>query len=225
MRDICYYCKKKSSATGKLKQKELEKLGNNCNQVSFQKNDKIMTQDMMSKSILFIKEGLVKLHARGPEKEQILDIIKGPSYIGIPTSVGAKTNQYSATAISETTVCFIIFDVFKEFVIENGEFAYEIISELSKNQLRSYRKCTNQVQKHSAGKIAEAILYFSENIFNKEKFILPLSRNEFGDLTCCTRETVSRILSDLSNNKIIKVNKNNITILDKKKLEVISRMG
>ena len=172
-----------------------------------------------------LKDGLIKVHAMGPEKEQILDVIKGPSYIGIPTTVGAKTNHYSATAISDTTVCFISFDVFKEFVTQNGEFAYEIIVELSKNELRSYKKCINQVQKHSAGKIAEALLHFSKVIFNKDKFIIPLTRNELGDLTCSTRETVSRILSDFSNNKIIKLNKNNITILDKNKLEIISQKG
>ena len=225
MKDICHYCKNRSNATGKLDKKELEKLGHSCNQVIFYRNDKIMTQNMTSQNILFIKDGLIKVHAMGPEKEQILDVIKGPSYIGIPTTVGAKTNHYSATAISDTTVCFISFDVFKEFVTQNGEFAYEIIVELSKNELRSYKKCINQVQKHSAGKIAEALLHFSKVIFNKDKFIIPLTRNELGDLTCSTRETVSRILSDFSNNKIIKLNKNNITILDKNKLEIISQKG
>lgn len=225
MKDICHYCKKKSSATGKLEYKELEILGHNCNQITFHRDDKIMTQNMMSQNILFIKDGLIKVHIKGPDKEQILDIIKGPSYLGIPTTVAAKTNQYSATAISETNVCFIKFDVFKEFLILNGEFAYEIIVELCKNELRSYKKCINQVQKQSSGKIAEALLYFSEIIFNKDKFKLPLTRNELGDLTCITRETVSRVLSDFSRNNIIKINKNNISILDKKQLENISRTG
>jgi len=224
--DICHYCTEKSFATGKLGQKELEKLGHSCNQVTFQKGDQIIIQNTLSHNIVFIKEGLVKIHAKGPEKEQILKIAKGPSYLGIPTTVGAKTNEYSATAISETRVCFIDFDVFKNFIKQNGEFAYEIIIDLCKSELYSYKKCINQIQKQGPGKIAEALLYFSEKIFDQQHdFKLPLTRNELGDLTCTSRETVSRILSDFSNNKIIKVNKRDISILNKKQLEIISKIG
>ena len=225
MMDICNYCKKKSKATGKLDENELEKLGQSCNQVEFQKGDKIMIQDAMSYNIVFVREGLVKIHAMGPEKEQILRIAKGPAYLGIPTTVGAKINQYSATAISKTFACFIGFDVFKDFIKHNGQFAYEIIVELCENELQFYKKCMNQLQKQGPGKIAEAILYFSEKIFDELNFKLPLTRNELGDLTCTSRETVSRILSDFSKSNIIKVNKNDISILDKKQLENISKMG
>ena len=225
MVDICHYCQAKSKATGKLDHKQLEKLGHSCNQTIFQKDDIIMIQDALSSTIVYIQEGLVKVHAIGPEKEQILKIVKGPSYLGLPTTIGAKFNKYSATAISETSACFIGLDVFKGFIINSGEFAYEIIVDLCKSELQHYKKCINQVQKQSAGKIAEALLYFSEEIFNNTEFKIPLSRNELGDLTCSTRETVSRVLSDFSSNNIIKINKNDISILNKKQLEYLSKMG
>ncbi len=223
--DICYYCKEKSRAAGKLERTELEKLGDNCNQVTFHKGDRIMIQDSLSFNIIFIKDGLIKVHMMGPEREQILKIAKGPSYLGIPATVGAKVNPYSATCISDAHVCFISADVFKEFIHNNGEFAYEIIVELCKNELFNFKKCINQVQKQGNGKIAEALLYFSEKIFDSNKFELPLSRNELGDLTCTSRETVSRILSDFAQHGIIKINKKNISILNKEQLERISETG
>lgn len=225
MLDICEICNKKSKATGKLDQMELGKLGDSCNQVVFQKNDRIIVQDTMSYNIAFIKEGLVKIHAKGPEKEQILRIVKAPSYLGIPTTVGAKTNQYSATALCETSVCYITFDIFKEFINKNGQFAYEILVELCTNELYFYKRFINHQQKQSPGKIAEALLYFSNEIFDADKFKIPLSRNELADLTCSSRETVSRVFSDFSNNNIIEINKNSIIILDKKQLELISLKG
>lgn len=225
MIDLCEICNKKSKATGKLDQKELERLGDSCNQVIFQKNDRIMVQDAMSYNIVFIKEGLVKVHAKGPEKEQILKIVKAPSYLGIPTTIGAKTNQYSATAICETNICYISFDIFKEFINKNGQFAYEILLELCTDELYFYKRFINHQQKQSSGKLAEALLYFSNEIFDTEKFIIPLSRNELADLTCSSRETVSRVLSDFTSNGIIELSKNKITILDKKQLELISRKG
>lgn len=184
-----------------------------------------MIQDSMSFNIIYIKEGLVKVHMMGPEREQILKIAKGPGYLGIPATVGTKVNPYSATCISEAHVCFISADVFKEFINNNGAFAYEIIVELCKNELFNFKKCINQVQKQGNGKIAEALLYFSEKIFHDNQFELPLSRNEFGDLTCTSRETVSRILSDFAQHGIIRVDKKMVTILDKEKLERISETG
>jgi len=225
MIDICEICNKKSKATGKLDHSELERLGDSCNQVVFQKNDRIMVQDAMSYNIVFVKDGLVKVHAKGPEKEQILRIVKAPSYLGIPTTIGAKTNQYSATAICETSVCYISFDVFKEFINKNGQFAYEILLELCTDELYFYKRFINHQQKQSSGKLAEALLYFSNEIFDTEKFIIPLSRNELADLTCSSRETVSRVLSDFTSNGIIELSKNKITILDKEQLELISRKG
>ena len=81
------------------------------------------------------------------------------------------------------------------------------------------------MQKQGPGKIAEALLFFSEKIFESNSFVLPLTRNELGDLTCTSRETVSRILSDFSKSEILKINRSDITILNKKLLENISKTG
>lgn len=223
--DLCSFCNQKSKAAKNLGVKELEKLGHSCNPVKFHKGDRIMIQDSLSYNIVYVKEGLVKVHVMGPEREQILKIAKGPCYLGIPTTVGAKVNQYSVTAIKDTDVCFIGVETFKEFITENGKFAYEIIKEMSKNELYNFRKCINQLQKQGPGKLAEAILYFSENIFDNINFELPLTRNELGDLTCTSRETVSRILMDFDHNKLIKVEKKHIKILDKEKLSRVSETG
>ncbi len=225
MMDICYYCNTKSKATEKLDQKELEKLGHNCNQALFKKGETIIVQNSMSENIVFVKEGLVKVHTMGPNKEQILKIVKGPSYLGIPTTFGAKINEYSATTIAETKICFIEFNIFKSLIKQNGEFALEIITHLCEHEIQSYKKYVNQVQKQGPGKIAEALLFFSEKIFESQQFDLPLSRNELGDLTCTSRETISRILSDFSKNNIIDINRSKVTILNKKLLENISKTG
>ncbi|MCB0475412.1 MAG: Crp/Fnr family transcriptional regulator [Flavobacteriaceae bacterium] len=225
MLDICQYCNKKSPATQKLCDEDLRKLGDSCCQITFQKGERIMFQDAVSYDIVFIIDGLVKVHAAGPEKEQILKIVKGPSYIGIPAKFGARINQYSATCITKINACLIGFEVFKDFIMGNGEFAYEIILELCRNELYYYKKYINQLQKQGPGKIAEALLYFSDTIFNATTFELPLSRDELGNFTCTSRETVSRIFSDFSKNKIIEINKKDISIIDKRKLELISEKG
>ena len=223
--DPCSNCTKKSKAAQTLGSTDLERMGYNCNPVTFKKGDTILIQDTQSYSIVYLKEGLVKVHIMGPERDQIIKIAKGPCYLGIPTTIGSKTHHYSTTAITKTQTCFIDLNFFKDLITKNGHFGYEIIRELSANELYYYRKSINQLQKQGPGKLAEAILYFAETIFENMDFELPLTRNELGDLTCTSRETVSRILSDFSDHGLIKVDKKMIKILQPDKLRLISDLG
>ena len=223
--EICKFCSKRSPAAEHLGNEELEKLGGSCVEVFFKKGDIIFKQNALSSNILYVRDGLVKIHMAGPEREQILKIAKGPSYLGIPTTLGDKVNNYSATAITDTEVCFIDINVFKEFIATNKEFAYEIIVNLCKNELNHFHRCVNQLQKQSPGRVAETLLFFADEIFESDVFDLPLSRHEFGDLTGNSRENVSRILSDLDKEGIIKIKGKSISILDRKKLFSISKNG
>jgi len=223
--EICKFCSKRSSAAEHLGNEELEKLGGSCVEVSFEKGDIIFKQNALSSNIIYVREGLVKIHMTGPEREQILKIAKGPTYLGIPTTLGDKVNNYSATALTYTKVCFIDINIFKDFISTNNDFAYEIIVNLCKNELGHFHRCVNQLQKQSPGRVAETLLFFANEIFESDTFDLPLSRHEFGDLTGNSRENVSRILSDLDKEGVIKIKGKNIQILEKDKLIFISKNG
>lgn len=223
--DLCQFCVKKSLAADKLDSSDLEKLGSSCVEVDFSKGDMIFKQNALSSNVIYIREGLVKVHIAGPEKEQILKVAKGPTYLGIPTTLGDKVNHYTATAITATSVCFIDINVFKDFINQNGQFAYEIIVELCKNELQHFSRCVNLVQKQINGRLADTLLYFAETIFESNTFILPLSRNELADLIVTSRETVSRILSEFKKDKLIDIHEKRIELLDIEKLKEISQKG
>ncbi len=223
--DICKFCSKRSLAAGKLGNDELEKLGHNCVKVIFSKGDVIFKQNALSSNIIYIRDGLVKVHITGPEREQILKIAKGPTYLGIPTTFGDKINHYSATALTETSVCFIDIQTFRGFLATNSDFSYEIIVDLCKNELNHFHRCVNQLQKQSPGRVAEALLFFADEIFGNNSFVLPLTRHELGDLTGNSRENVSRILADFNGEGLISINGKEIVIANRDMLEKISKSG
>ena len=225
MNEICKNCKIKSSATKELNTKELERLENNCVEVNFKKGDIIFKQGALSSNIIYLKHGLVKMHITGPYYEQIIRITKAPSYLGVPTTFGNKINQYSVTAIEDTNVCFIDIKTFTYFISKNGKFASKIILELCRNEISSYNRCVNRIQKQINGRVAEALLFLYNNVYNSKDFILPITRSEFGNLIDTSRESVSRILSQFNNDNIIELNGKKIKILNKKFLEIISKNG
>jgi CRP-like cAMP-binding protein len=222
--DVCKRCGIKSMAAKMLNDNELKQLSDSCAEVDFKKGDIIIKQGALSSNVIYVKTGLVKIHLNGPIKEQIIRIDKAPIFIGLPITFNDKINYYSATAIEPTRVCFIDISIFKHFMHQNGDFAYQIIVDLSKNEYSSMNKCISRTQKNINGRIADALLHFND-IYKRKEFILPLSRQELGNYTDTSRENVSRILTELHHDKIIKVSNKRIKILDKEMLLLISRNG
>ncbi len=221
----CTRCDIKSSAAKTLNVTELKIMGENCSEVRFKKGEVIFKQDALSSNIVYLKKGLVKIHITGPSAEQIIKISKPPTYLGIPTTFDEKTNRYSATALEETTVCFISLDMFKQFIRGNPNFSYEIIVELCKSELNSFNCTVNRAQKNIHGRIADVLIFFYQDIFKNIEFRLPLTRSELGSFVDTTRESVSRILTKLHEDKIIRLDGRKIKLLDTERLESISKNG
>lgn len=221
----CSDCLFMSPATKFLTVEEIEQLEQNCAVADLKPGDTIFKQGMFSSNIVYIKHGIVKLHIEGPYKEQIIKIAKGPTYLGLPTTIDEKYYRYSASSVDSAGACFINKDIFKQFVHMNGQFAYEIIIELCRHELNVFHKCISKSQKNARGRISDALIFFMTEIYDNKKFKLPLTRNELGNYVDVTRESVSRILTEFHNEKIISLNGKNIEILNEKLLTIISKTG
>jgi len=221
----CKFCTLKSSAAKKLTDSELETMSSNCAEVHFKVGETIIIQDALSTNVVYIRSGLVKIHIRGPIKEKIMKIAKAPTYLCLPSTFGDKVNHFSATALEPTVVCFIDTNIFKNFIYQNGDFAYQIITEMSKGELLNFHSLINNAQKQNIGRVADAILFFAKEIYNSNSFVLPISRQDLGDLLGITRESASRILTDFHNEKILQIEWKKITILNEPLLTQISEKG
>ena len=221
----CLDCKVRSTAAGFLSDDELDHMSENCVEVHFEKGDVIFKQDALSSNIIYLKEGLVKLTMKGPNKDQILKIVKAPEYLGIPTTVGDKVNNYSAVAISETIACFVDLTTFQKLIHRNGKFAYEIVLTLCRNELQQFHRCINIVQKNLNGRVASALLNLSRNIYEKISFHIHLSRADLADLIGTSRESVSRILTEFSQDGLIQISGKEINLLNEDRLDKISKAG
>lgn len=226
MKNDCKNCPFNSKATLTLNECSFEQLNANHAIVDFGKGDKIIQQGNLSTNVAFLRIGLAKVHITGPYHEQIVKLVKAPTYLGIPTTFGDKINQYSVTAVSsDVEVCFIDVDIFRNLLKENEQFSYEIILELCRNELESFRRCANRTQKQTRGNMADVLLDFSDNIFQSDTFMLPLNQSEMGNMVDTSRESISRILSEFDKDGIIQITGKQIEILDKSRLQLISQNG
>jgi CRP/FNR family transcriptional regulator len=225
MKNDCKLCAIKSDAVSKLSAEEIEKLSFSCALVKFRKGDSLIRQGTFSTNVAYLRSGLAKVHIAGPYHEQIVRLVKAPSYLGLPTTFGDKINQYSVTVIESAEVCFIDITAFRSLLKANHDFSYEIMLELCRNELEVFHRCANRTQKQIRGKIADVLMELSDRIYNSQIFNIPLTQEDLGNLVDSSRESVSRVLTEFEKDGIIRLSGKKVEIINKKSLMLISANG
>ncbi|MEN6618331.1 MAG: Crp/Fnr family transcriptional regulator [Rikenellaceae bacterium] len=225
MENKCTFCDYKSAAARKLTLEESASLSINCLTVKFKKGDSIIKQGTYSTNVAYLRSGLVKIHIDGPYHVQVVRIVKPSSYLGLPTTFGDKINQYSVTAIEESEVCFIDISLFRKLLATNPDFSNQILIELCKGELESYKKCVNRTQKQTRGKLADVLLDFADNIYHSDCFPILIKQEDIGNLVDASRETISRVFSEFVKDEILKISGKKVEIVNKQKLKRISSNG
>jgi CRP-like cAMP-binding protein len=224
--DTCTNCKEISSACRKLKEQELNVMSTNCVDGEIKKGDTFLKQGAFASHAIYLREGLVKESMGGAGmREQIFKILKSHSYLGMSSLFSNQVNQFSYTALSNLKVCYINKGTLESLMKKNGEFAYEIMVSLCMDNIKRSNKLFNQSQKKIYGRVADAIIYFSESIFEASSFKLPLTRKEIANLIGTSRESTTRALIKFHNEKIIELKGSNLKILNDAQLKNISRTG
>jgi CRP-like cAMP-binding protein len=222
----CFLCKEKSCAAAVLSEGQLKSLSLNSRETQIKKGEIILKAGALTSHIVYLKTGYVKEHVEGPgQKSKILQIIKEQSYLGLQSLFGARINHYSYTALIDLKVCFIDINAFMEFIKERGQFAFEVLSYVSRESLNKDFHLINQGHKKMYGRFADVLLYLSDEIFGLSKFDLLLSRQEIAELAGMSRENTARALSHFREEGILNINGRNIEILKRDTLKQISKNG
>jgi CRP-like cAMP-binding protein len=222
----CLDCDNRYCAFSVLSDSEIKLLCNNHAEVKFKKKEIIIKQGALTTNVVYIKSGMVKEHITGPnKKEEILQIVKAPFFLGIHSIFSDRINQYSLTAVEDTTVCFINSDILKILLKKNSEFTYQMLMHVCKDQINNFHQCVNKIQKCLHGCVADAILFLADHIYESDQFELSITRNDIAGLIGTSRECVSRALAKLSKEGIIYLNNKTLKILNKSLLKKISEVG
>jgi CRP/FNR family transcriptional regulator len=209
-----------------LTKKEMELVNENRYEAAFKPGEIMIKQNSPASNALFLSSGLAKVYIEGIKgRNFIMNIVKPGRMIMGPGVYVNSRHTYTVSAITAVQACFISFDVFRHFVRTNGAFAESLIEDISKKSLRTHIRMVNLAHKKMPGRLAEVLLYFADEIFNKDDFEMLLSRQELGEMTNMAKESAVRILKEFEESGIIQLNSASIKILDKAKLNLISERG
>ena len=82
-----------------------------------------------------------------------------------------------------------------------------------------------QSQKKTYGRVADAILYFSQVIYESKEFEVPFTRQELANLIGISRESATRVLTKFHEDGIVSLHDRHIHIANLPLLMQISENG
>jgi CRP-like cAMP-binding protein len=219
----CTRCPYTTEYANLINSKDLNKIEENCIIVKFKKGENICKRNIKASHLLFLSEGLVKIYTEGEKKNSILDIIKDGTFIGIQTIFGQDYYNFSASAIEESKICMIDINIFKEICLNNKKLLIkmaELLAESTASVLNKISFCNTKSIKE---KLAYYLLWFANEIYKSDNFVMGLSRQEIANFIGSSRENTVRVLSEMIKEGLIETDRRNIKIIEKDILKAIAK--
>lgn len=215
-----------SSIFKSLSEGELDFLIDGKQQIHYNPGETIIKQNTSSTYVVCIKEGLAKVYVEGVKgKNSIVGIIGKLDFITGGGLFNGNIQQFTISAITPVTCCLIDSSKLVKFFSENNQFAVELLRHHIKQNSTLLSKLVNLTQKYMPGRVADTILYLKNEIFEENKFTVPLTRQDLAEMSNMTKESFVRILQEFKNSKLIATQGNTFEILNEEGLMSVSRNG
>ncbi len=222
----CVSCVFKCSSFKVLTDNDLETFNKNKIEVKLKPGEVIFKQGTKMTHILTFTSGIGKIYIEGfNDRDLILKLVKPTEMIASPGMYVGGCHTFSVAAITKSTVCLIDIDLFKQFLHQDTQFADAFMHEFASRFILTFQKFMSMMHKQMHGRIAESLLYLSEQIYESPIFDVVLSRQELADISGLSKESVCRILKEFQKEGIINTKGNHYEILNISILQQISRNG
>lgn len=220
------YCGPGPGIFHSLNEAQLKLVNSNRFEVDFKPGETIVKQGNALTHIIYFVEGKAKVLLEDAANQDILlQILQQPDVIVGPGFNNDFRHYYSVAAIEDTKACFVDVNIFKSFVEGNPQFALDLVVFLNNGFIKLYDKLKGMANKHMNGRLADTLLYLSEEVYKSPEFETSLSRLDIANMSSMTKESVIRTLKNFKEDGIIDTQSDSFKILKKDVLLDISKKG
>ena len=177
------------------------------------------------RGVYVLCSGKAKLSTNSKDgKTIILKIAEEGEVLGLSATVSAIPYEISAETIEPARLNFISTQKFMKFLNEHGEACLRVAKLLSNNYQSAYEEIRSLGLSNSVSqRLAKLLLERAERAnagsnSNQMKFHLPFSHEEISQMIGASRETVTRLLNDFRNKRLIQMNGATVLIPDRRSL-------
>ena len=209
-----------------LSDEELKIINRDRYSVRFHEGEVILKQGTAANTMISVIDGFARKYMEGfNDRKLILDFVKPWQLVGAPGVHNNGRNSFSVVAIQETLVCFLDAKNFTEVLGLNGEFAKAYVALCSDNYGRSLERMVSLSQKQMHGRIADALIYLTEEIYESELIGSEITRQDIADYTSMSKDSAIRILKEFERDQIVRLLGKSIEIIDSDRLQSVSVNG
>lgn len=223
----CDQCKSRlDSIFNDLKKNEVSTLDSIKKCQFYKKGESIFTEGAYPRGLFCVQSGKIKVTQFGMNgKEQIVHLIHSGDVMGHRAIFGDDTFSCSAIAMEDSHVCFISKAPFYQMVEESShlalKFAHLLATELKEAEQRISQSALRPVKE----RLAKSLLILIENYgFESDQATINIivKREDLANLSGTTRETATRYLYELQEDKIIELIEKKIKIIKFKELKSLA---
>ncbi|PKO96836.1 MAG: hypothetical protein CVU12_03645 [Bacteroidetes bacterium HGW-Bacteroidetes-7] len=207
-----------------LNESERNRILNASETLTYNKGETIIKQGTLASQILFVEDGIAKLNFQTGERDTTFSFATNGDFIGLMCSFVKKRLEFSAVAITNTTVRIIDREVFENLIENNGQFAVYVVKLMSELTNGVVHTLITLSHKNVNGAVATLLLTLSR-LYDSGKLQIPFTRDEMADALGYSKESIINTLSAFHQDKIISISGRNLEILQPSALVLISEKG
>jgi CRP/FNR family transcriptional regulator, polysaccharide utilization system transcription regulator len=222
----CQDCLRKAPVFHYLSEDELALFDAHRYQMIYKPGELIIKQGTPITHLISYTNGLAKVYIEGLNgRNLILQFLTPNKMAGGPGLFVDNKWHYSIKAVEESSACFISLQVFQDVMKMNCEFNMNMLRMINSETIKNFGKFISLTQKQMPGRIAEALLHLTKEVYKSNPAKLTISRQDLADMTAMTKESAIRILKQFKDDNIISVDGDNLKINKEEELEKISLLG
>lgn len=181
-------------------------------------------------SVFFLLKGRVELLLTSEFTEKIFRIIQSGSFFP-EVILDGKTYPYAALAVENSEVLALDKKILLRYIDGNPKALMAFYQSMALDLRRAYRQIKNVALGDARSRLGAKLYALAhahgEKVSDGVLISIPLSTTELAGMCSLARESVSRILSELKELGIIKMERKQIIVLNKEELKkwVHERLG
>lgn len=192
----------------------------------FKPGELIFKEGAAPKGIYCVYKGKVSVCRECNAGESQVLRFAGPGDImGYRAVLGNDVFSCSAVATTDTQVCVLPVETFFDLLETDTRLSFQVLDLMSRELKRIEAKFTNTTKRTVKEKLAQSLLLLVEN-YGYEKdgrtLNMKLKRNEIASIVGTTRETVTRMLYALRDEKVVDIIGKKIRIINAQALLTIA---
>ncbi len=209
---------------GSLNPDEKQLIVSNMTKVSYSRGERVIKNGEFVTHAVFIIKGFLKIHCDYKRKTVIMDINGPNSFSGLASMIGMDKHAFDISSIDDSTIYLINIDILRKLIEKNGLFARQLVNYMNLNMLHHFEHNLNtSTQSNIHGRLANIIIYLAQNVFCSPSFDLLLSRKELSQFSNISRENVIKVLYEFDADGLIKLNGQQIHVLNPEQLKHLAK--